>query len=541
MATVRAASTAPSQAWPQLPAGVPAHPYGWQGALANGTGGNGTGSGSGGNGSSNGTQIANGGFETGNFQNWSVFANGCCEQGWFTYSGQRSPLTGINIHPPPRGNYAATTDEWGPSTMVLSQTFTVPTNPNATLEFIVYYQNWNGQFYNPNNLSWMGAPNQQYRVDLMTANATPEDMRASDIVANVFHTAPGDPAFLQPTLVKFSLAAYAGQTLQLRFANVDNEFYFEASVDDVRITTSPDPPCSAPSIGITNTFTQDLFVSISGTTSPGTTGECWINTINWAWGDGQTQTTFFPAYHEYSAPGTYNVTATAAQNDGQTATASAQVTVICGAPYLYTYGNQTGITGIPYALYGFAYPGQGCSIRGYSINWGDNSTANTSFLPGEHVYRLPGIYEIRTSAFQNDGQIARSNFTVFVRGPDLDMVGLTYQKAALSTDYTPSVVVPTGRWTITATVLNNEAFPECAPVNISVTPEEYGSAQTTNAFGCFPPHSVGTVTANYDPIGTLGDVQITAKVVVLGDPTPNNNAMSEEAFVIIGGLNNALP
>jgi hypothetical protein len=42
---------------------------------------------------------------------------------------------------------------------------------------------------------------------------------------------------LAPTAKTFDLTAYAGQTVRLRFAEVDNQNFLLASVDNVRVTS----------------------------------------------------------------------------------------------------------------------------------------------------------------------------------------------------------------------------------------------------------------------------------------------------------------
>lgn len=50
---------------------------------------------------------------------------------------------------------------------------------------------------------------------------------------NVYQTQPGDPLTLGYTTISADLSAYAGRTVRIRFAEVDNQLYLNAGVDQV--------------------------------------------------------------------------------------------------------------------------------------------------------------------------------------------------------------------------------------------------------------------------------------------------------------------
>jgi hypothetical protein len=58
-----------------------------------------------------------------------------------------------------------------------------------------------------------------------------------DILATVFQTKVGDPLTLAPTPITFDLTPFAGTTVRIRFAEVDNQLFFNASVDSVAIAS----------------------------------------------------------------------------------------------------------------------------------------------------------------------------------------------------------------------------------------------------------------------------------------------------------------
>jgi CubicO group peptidase (beta-lactamase class C family) len=55
-----------------------------------------------------------------------------------------------------------------------------------------------------------------------------------DVLVNVFHTSPGDPARREPTEVSADVSARAGQTVRLRLATTDNQGPLRVGVDNIR-------------------------------------------------------------------------------------------------------------------------------------------------------------------------------------------------------------------------------------------------------------------------------------------------------------------
>jgi hypothetical protein len=188
-------------------------------------------------GTSSAATVVNGGFETGTFSGWTVVdQEGSFFGGqWFVYSGTATPFNFFPIPAPPEGTFAATTDQGGPGSHVLYQDVALEAGFRHVLSFDVYYNNQNGAFATPDTLDFNVFPNQQYRIDVLRAGADPFSVAAGDVLATVFRTQVGDPPTLAPTRVTFDLSAFAGTTVRLRFAEVDNQLFFNASVDNVVI------------------------------------------------------------------------------------------------------------------------------------------------------------------------------------------------------------------------------------------------------------------------------------------------------------------
>jgi hypothetical protein len=204
--------------------------------------------------------ITNGGFETGDFTGWTVVNQAGGSGNWAVYMGTTAP-NGATIAAPPEGTHAATSYQSGPGSHVLYQDVTLEPNAKHTLTFTLYYTTL-AAFATPSTLDYTTIPNQQYRVDVIKPSAPVTSVAAVDVLANLFQTKTGDPSTLAPTVMSFDLSQFAGQTVRLRFAEVDNSGNFYGSVDAVRVTSSPSVVTGAAS-GVSSTA-----ATVNGTVNP---------------------------------------------------------------------------------------------------------------------------------------------------------------------------------------------------------------------------------------------------------------------------------
>jgi hypothetical protein len=188
--------------------------------------------------------VTNGDFETGDLSGWhldnSPPASSPTFDTWFVYSGTTigSGMTLETVAAPPQGNFAAIDDQGGPGRRILYQDIALPPGGSQyMLNLIAYYQTL-AAIASPNSLNPAVTPNEQYRIDVMKPTAPIDSVDASDILLTVFRTLSGDPQTLAPTQKTADLSAYAGQTVRLRFAEVDNQDVFNASVDAVSVNTN---------------------------------------------------------------------------------------------------------------------------------------------------------------------------------------------------------------------------------------------------------------------------------------------------------------
>lgn len=187
--------------------------------------------------------VSNGDFEAG-LSAWTM-ADQLGSDGTFqAQTGTTSPLNGFPVPAPPQGVTAAMTDSSGPGSHVIYQDFVVPTSvANASVGFSLYVDNHAGTFRTPATLDFATPTlNQQARVDLMASSADPFGLAVGDILLNLYQTSVGDPAvsgytdYLIDVTTLFQ--AHPGETLRLRFAEVDNVDAFNLGVDAVRVLTT---------------------------------------------------------------------------------------------------------------------------------------------------------------------------------------------------------------------------------------------------------------------------------------------------------------
>jgi hypothetical protein len=190
--------------------------------------------------------ITNGGFETG-FTGWTRASQLGSEGNWLQQSGSLSPVNGFAVPPPPGGSNAAMTDAQGPGSHVLFRDFVVPlTLGVTTLRFDLYINNHASAFFSPATLDFATPTlNQQFRVDIMTSSSDPFSVAVGDVLMAVYQTQPGNPlvsGYVTITADLTSLfAAHAGETLRLRFAEVDNVNSLNVGIDNVSIAVVPEP------------------------------------------------------------------------------------------------------------------------------------------------------------------------------------------------------------------------------------------------------------------------------------------------------------
>jgi hypothetical protein len=184
----------------------------------------------------NATQIiVNGGFES-NLTGWTITNSAAATGSWFASTTTTTPLNGNPTVGPFSGTHYAVTDDFGPETHALTQTFVVPVGPvtAANLSFEVFV---NDRF---------GASGTGGKVDLLAGNANP----LTGVAITTFFSADTATANGAPNpyvLTNLNIAAFltGGTTYQLRFIESSATGPINMGVDAVSLDINPTPEPSS--------------------------------------------------------------------------------------------------------------------------------------------------------------------------------------------------------------------------------------------------------------------------------------------------------
>jgi hypothetical protein len=195
--------------------------------------------------------IVNGGFETGDLTGWTEADQAGGSGSWFAATGTTAPLSGFATVGPASGSFYAVTDQFGPGSHALLQSFTVAAGSTVNLSFDMFSDNQSGVKFavgGASDLDYTAGANQHARVDILTAGASPFDT-AGGVVQNLYNDSSLTPNGPNPYVhysFDITAAVGGGGTFQLRFAEVDNQFYFQQGVDNVSIIATSGGPVPEP-------------------------------------------------------------------------------------------------------------------------------------------------------------------------------------------------------------------------------------------------------------------------------------------------------
>jgi hypothetical protein len=183
--------------------------------------------------------VVNGDFETADLGGWQSQNNPTSTTDrWYPYSGTTGPGGfGATVQAPPQGTYGAVTDQGGPGAHFLYQDIALEPKQAHLLTLDVYYTTA-AMMTAPQALDVSIVPNQQYRVDVIRPGANLTSIAPADVLVPVFSTTIGDPQTVAPTQVSANLTPFAGQTVRLRFGEVDNAGPLHAGADSIVIRSA---------------------------------------------------------------------------------------------------------------------------------------------------------------------------------------------------------------------------------------------------------------------------------------------------------------
>jgi hypothetical protein len=290
--------------------------------------------------------IVNGGFEqngglaTSIFTGWTVFNQVGSSGSWYAQMGttpspQMHDCTDVIVPEPPSG-FAAMTTQSKPGSHILYQDVAIPSGANSvTLSFDLYLNSLSVFVVQP-TLDYLVRPNQQFRVDVMDPSAPVMDTGAG-VLATLFQTRVTDePADAAYSRHRYDLSSFAGRTVRLRFAEVDDGDCFSAGVDNVSITVDSCPASAPGSVALAF---HGSSTGCASSAAKCTAGEAisfsalgvgysfqTCDTYSWNFGDGDVSSLRSPN-HTYAAAGSYSVRLTVTNPLGSSAAGAVAVSV----------------------------------------------------------------------------------------------------------------------------------------------------------------------------------------------------------------------
>jgi len=285
--------------------------------------------------------VVNGGFEqnggvgTNQFTGWTVASQAGGSGSWYVQTGvYPTPSTercsNETVAAPPSG-FAAMSNQSNKGSHILYQDVAIPaTGGKVTLTYDLFIYSHRA-FRNQPTLDYNVIPNTQFRADILDPAAAATDV-GSGVLANFYQSKDGDERYSPYKTYTVDLTPFAGRTIRLRFAQVDNIDCFNAGVDNVSIVAASCPTAAPSQVAIdyhcNGPCEAGLPVSFFAASPAYVFGSC--DSYAWDFGDGTSATSAAPV-HAFATAGTYEVNL-AVTNVLGTTTAHASVTVVPPPP-----------------------------------------------------------------------------------------------------------------------------------------------------------------------------------------------------------------
>lgn len=189
------------------------------------------------------TVLTNGDFESGSLLGWTVTdqSNGS----WFADTpGTTTPISGGATSASggsPHGTTYAVSAQSGPGSHALTQAFTIGSTDSALLIWDMFINNFAGVTVGT-GLDSNVNPTQVGRVDILSVAAGAFDVGAGVLQTCFLGGAPGgQPNSFATNTCDITGSVGGGGTFQVRFAETDNQSFFNMGIDNVQITVGSVP------------------------------------------------------------------------------------------------------------------------------------------------------------------------------------------------------------------------------------------------------------------------------------------------------------
>jgi hypothetical protein len=274
--------------------------------------------------------VVNGGFEqnggpgTAKLTGWTIVSQAGGSGSWYAQTGSfpmpsTERCSNESVDAPPSG-FAAMSTQSQKGSHILYQDVALPAAAaKVTLTYDLFIYSHAG-FANQPTLDYNPIPNTQFRADILNPSA-PVDDTGAGVLANIYQSKNGDLRYSQYKRQMIDLTPFAGRTIRLRFAQVDNVDCFNAGIDNVTIIAETCPAAAPSQLAIATECSSAC--KFFATSSSYVFVAC--DAYAWDFGDGTTSADASPL-HVYTTPGTYAVSLTVTNALG-TSTAQTSVTI----------------------------------------------------------------------------------------------------------------------------------------------------------------------------------------------------------------------
>jgi len=192
-----------------------------------------------------GNLIVNGDFETGSYAGWNSNVQSSSSGGLNVVANGagNSPISGFAYQANAAGgHFFSITDQTGPGSYSLTQSFTLASAGTVHISFDMFANDQAGVIF-ANGRDFNTSPNQNAEVDILTGSADAFTNASSDIVSVLYGPGADNLANNPNPWTSYSddLSLAAG-TYQIRFAETDNQGFFQQGVDNVSVTAASAVP-----------------------------------------------------------------------------------------------------------------------------------------------------------------------------------------------------------------------------------------------------------------------------------------------------------
>jgi hypothetical protein len=180
--------------------------------------------------------ITNGGFESG-LTGWTVADQAGGNGSFYAASGTTTPISGLGTVGAFAGTGYAVSDQTGPGAHSLRQTFNVAAGASSVIVSFRMFVNSYASTSIQNAFDYNISPSEFGRVDVLTAGAGAFDLGAA-VLQNLFVGTSGVIGGVNPYLdYSFDITSLvaSGGDFQLRFAEADNQSFFNMGIDNVGV------------------------------------------------------------------------------------------------------------------------------------------------------------------------------------------------------------------------------------------------------------------------------------------------------------------